>query len=156
MSLITAAEAAATAGTPFAWLRLAWKIAPYVAIAGLAIALLITRGTLDHVRMQARLDVGAAQLASAQHDLANANRTTAAVATYADKTAALQPLIVRSTDTVTRYAETPAGRATCAAADRVSGIDQLDASLFPAAGARAGAVPADTGTPAAGRVGDQR
>lgn len=138
--------------------RLALRFGPYIAIALLLAALGVTRATLDHVRMQAKVDVGAAALASAKHDLENANRTNSAVASYADRTAALQPIVVRSTDTVTRYAETPAGRAACAAPDRVSGIDQLDAQLFGAAAAGRSdrPVPADAGAQAGGRVGDQR
>jgi hypothetical protein len=73
-------------------------------------------------------------------------------------TAALQPIVVRSTDTVTRYADIPAGHALCLAPDRVSRLDQLDRELFPpiAAGAGAGAVPAYGSALAVGRISEQR
>lgn len=158
MSLVGAVEAAATAGTPLGWVRLGWKLFPWVAIAGLAATVLVQHGQLDHIHMQAKVDAGAAQLASAQHDLVDANRTSAAVQSYADRVRDLQPVVIRSTDTVTRYASTAAGRAPCAAPDRVLGIDALDQALFPqgAAGGRAGTVPTDAGASPGGRVGDQR
>lgn len=137
-------------------LALLLRVGPWVALLAAAGWIAVLLGRLDHVQMQAKVDVGSAQLASARHDLDQANRTTAAVSTYADRTAALQPIVVRSTDTVTRYAETPAGRATCAAPERVSGIDALDASLWPPAGRSAGPVPADAGSPSARRISDQR
>ena len=64
MSLLGTAEEAITAGTPLDYVRLAFKALPWVVIAGLAIALLLTRGKLDHVRMQAKLETAGAQLAA--------------------------------------------------------------------------------------------
>jgi len=61
--------------------------------------------------------------------IGNERRVTAAVATFADKITALQPVIVRSTDTVTKYAQTPAGAVECLSADRVHGIDADAAAL---------------------------
>ncbi|TZG23968.1 hypothetical protein [Sphingomonas montanisoli] len=136
-----------------AW-SFATRIGPWIIIAGLAAALLLTRAKLTEVRLEAKVEAADAKLGAAQSALANERRTGAAIATYAERTAALQPLIVRSTDTVTRYAETPAGRAPCAAPDRVLGIDQLDAALWstasPASG-RGGALPAHASAAPGGR-----
>lgn len=77
-----------------------------------------------------------------------------AAQTYAATLAARQPLIIHSKDTVTRYAQTDAGRAVCRDADRVRDIDALDADLTrdPAAPSRSGgAVPADAAASPAGR-----
>jgi hypothetical protein len=83
-----------------------------------------------------------------------AQQQAAAVQTYAASLAARQPLIIHSKDTVTRYAQTDAGRALCRAPDRVRDIDALDALLArdPAAPARSGGiVPTDGAAPPAGR-----
>jgi len=82
--------------------------------------------------------------------VANEQRVTAAVAGWAQRFADRQPIILRSHDTVTAYAQTPAGAALCLAPERVYGIDALDRALFPAgtpAGAGAAAVPAPAGAP---------
>ncbi|CAN5367087.1 hypothetical protein BH10PSE14_BH10PSE14_04190 [soil metagenome] len=83
--------------------------------------------------------------------VADAQRVTAAVADYADRAAALQPIILRSHDMVTTYAQTPAGTARCLSPDRVLGLDAYDHALFPAAAptaeAAAGQVHPDAGTP---------
>lgn len=95
----------------------------------------------------------------ADQRVAGERRVTDAVAAFASRAAALKPLILTSHDTVTSYAQTPAGAALCLAADRVSGIDALDASLFPpaaAASAGAGTVHADPGAAPGGRLGDER
>lgn len=80
-------------------------------------------------------------------ELANANNKVAAVETYADRLAGIQPIVLRSKETVTRYAETPAGRVMCLAPERLLGIEQDRAALFPGysftAPASVGAVPAD-------------
>lgn len=75
--------------------------------------------------------------------IGNEQRVTAAVASFADKMTALQPVIVRSTDTVTKYAQTPAGAVECLSADRVHGIDADAAALglFPAPAAPGGVNP---------------
>lgn len=83
-----------------------------------------------------------------------ARQQAAAVQTYAAALAARQPLIIHSKDTVTRYAQTDAGRVLCRAADRVRDIDALDADLGrdPAAPDRSQrAVPADAAASPAGR-----
>ncbi len=83
-----------------------------------------------------------------------AHQQTAAAQNYAASLAARQPLIIHSKDTVTRYAQTDAGRVLCRAPDRVRDIDALDALLArdPTASGRSGrAVPTDAATPPAGR-----
>lgn len=83
-----------------------------------------------------------------------ARQQAAATQTYAAALAARQPLIIHSKDTVTRYAQTDAGRVLCRDPYRVRDIDALDADLArnPAAPGRGGgAVPADAAAPAGGR-----
>lgn len=83
-----------------------------------------------------------------------AQQQAAAAQTYAATLAARQPLIIHSKDTVTRYAQTDAGRALCRAPDRVRDIDALDADLArdPVPSARSGrSVPPDGAAPPAGR-----
>lgn len=83
-----------------------------------------------------------------------AQRLASAAQTYAATLAARQPLIIHSKDTVTRYAQTDAGRAVCRDADRVRDIDALDADLArdPAApGGSSGPLPPDAAAPPAGR-----
>lgn len=77
-----------------------------------------------------------------------------AAQTYAADLAARRPLIIHSKDTVTRYAQTDAGRAVCRDADRVRDIDALDADLArysAAPGRSGGAVPSNAAAPPAGR-----
>lgn len=83
-----------------------------------------------------------------------AQQQATAAQTYAAALAARQPLIIHSKDTVTRYAQTDAGRAVCRDADRVRDIDALDADLArnsAAPGRSGGAVPADAPAPPARR-----
>lgn len=83
-----------------------------------------------------------------------AQQQAAAAQTYAATLAARQPLIIHSKDTVTRYAQTDAGRVVCRAADRVRDIDALDADLAgpPAASGRSGgSLPPNAAAPPAGR-----
>lgn len=85
---------------------------------------------------------------------------TRAAEDYANRTAAMQPIIVRSTNTVERYAETPAGRALCLTPDRVLGIERDAAALFAAtAGAAEGAggtLPDNAAQETGGRRDEQR
>lgn len=163
MNPIELVEDIAGAAVPgVGWVRTAWKVArkvwPYVAIAILAAALQLTRGTLERVKLEHKTELAELGRQSAEADARAARKGEAAAAGYADRLAAREPLIVRSKDTVNTYAQTPAGRTTCLGADRVHGLDELDASLFtPADPARAArALQADAGAPPGGRVGDQR
>lgn len=66
---------------------------------------------------------------------------------YADRYAGWQPVILRSNNTVVRYAETPAGRIQCLPADRVLRIEADAAALglesTAATGGRDDEVPED-------------
>ncbi|WOF43757.1 hypothetical protein KNJ79_01985 [Sphingopyxis indica] len=105
---------------------------------------------------EARYDAGAnaeeakwqAVIADKEREIADLRvsaeqRVTQAVNSYADRIAAIEPVIVRSTDTVTKYAQTSAGSAECLSADRVLGIDADAAALGlrPAAAAQGGDSP---------------
>lgn len=113
-----------------------------------------TRQTLANerlVRMQDAADADAAKL-KAERDAAE--RVAVATATYADRLANRAPIILESTKTVERYAQTDAGRVRCRDADRVRSIDMLDAALAaPPAAAGSGnrPVPANAATAAGGR-----
>ena len=157
MSVIGDAEAAVEAATGTGSVRVALKLAPFVAIVALAVALMLTRATLARVKLEHQVTLAEQKQHSAEQRGAEQARVASASDAYAARTAALQPIIVRSTDTVRTYAETPAGRASCLGADRVRGLDELDASL--AAGTAAGSaepVPGDAGASPGGRDGDQR
>lgn len=65
----------------------------------------------------------------AQLRLTYARREADASNTYAAKLESIEPIIIRSTDTVTRYAQTPAGSALCLPAERVFDIDATAAAL---------------------------
>ncbi|WP_375292038.1 hypothetical protein [Sphingomonas melonis] len=135
----------------FALLRRFWPAIPIVILGA---ALLATRATLadrtatlkaERSAWSAEIDRAIKQRAIDEARWAQASASAAL--TYADRLAAREPIILRSTNTVREYAQTDAGRARCLGADRVRGIDALDAALFPAApGAarsRDAGVPAD-------------
>lgn len=75
------------------------------------------------------------------------NRLIDAQATHTERIETIRPVVLTNKETVTRYAETPAGRALCLAPDRVPGIEQARSLLFAdtalTAGESAGTVPAD-------------
>ena len=138
-----------------ALLRRFWPAIPIVIQAGM---LLVTRGQLADTRQTltnerqawtASLDRADSKRAEIERDAAQT--LAAAASTYAAKIAARAPLIIHSTNTVREYAQTDAGRAVCLGADRVRGIDALDAALADphsgAAGGRDGAVHPNAGTP---------
>lgn len=54
----------------------------------------------------------------------------AAIGEYADRLAALEPIVVHSKETVTRYAQTAEGRVLCLAPDRVRGIESTRSTIF--------------------------
>ncbi|CAM3285183.1 MULTISPECIES: hypothetical protein [Sphingomonas] len=112
------------------------------------------RQTLTNERAAQTEAIAAGERARLADQVRFAQQQAAATQTYAATLAARQPLIIHSKDTVTRYAQTDAGRALCRAPDRVRDIDALDALLArdPAApGSSGGAVPADGTAPPAGR-----
>jgi hypothetical protein len=151
------AEVTVAAG--LALLRRFWWAVPMV---GLCIALWITRGKLDDrtATLKAERAAWTAEIAKADKLRAEAeqryaSQQNAALTTFASRLADREPIILRSTDTVRTYAQTDAGRAACLPADRVLGIDALDAELFAgdSIGANRGkeAVHSDTDAPAVGR-----
>jgi hypothetical protein len=118
-----------------ALVRRFWCAMPIVA---LTIALLATRSTLTDrtATLKAERAAWSAEIARAEVQRSEIERRyaqqgAAAAITYADRIASREPIIFRSTDTVRTYAQTDAGRARCLDADRVRGIDTLDAALFP-------------------------
>lgn len=112
------------------------------------------RQTLTNERAAWSMAIADGEKARSADEARFAQRQAAAAQTYAAALAARQPLIIHSKDTVTRYAQTDAGRAVCRDVDRVRDIDALDANLArdPAAPGRSGrAVPTDAAASPAGR-----
>lgn len=135
---------------------------PLVPIAALAAAALYLRAELVDARHDLALEQERANAAAerARRQRADQERGFAiekanALELQAARLAARQPLIVHSTNSVREYAQTDAGRALCLGADRVRGIDALDARLADpdprSAGSRDGAVRSDAGPAPAGR-----
>ncbi len=67
---------------------------------------------------------------TAKREAAMSARVVDAVERYAERVSSAEPVVVRSKETVTRYAATPAGTVLCLAADRVLGIEADRAALF--------------------------
>jgi hypothetical protein len=139
--------------------RRLWWAVPMV---GVCIALWITRGelndrtaTLKAERAAWTSEIDKADKLRAEAEQQFASQQSAALTTFASRLADREPIILRSTDTVRSYAQTDAGRAACLPADRVRGIDALDAELFAGDPASASggeeAVHSNAGAPAAGR-----
>jgi hypothetical protein len=126
----------------WALLRRFWWAVPMI---GLCIVLWITRGKLDDrtATLKAERAAWTAEIAKAEQLRTDAEKRfatqqSAALTTYADRLANREPIVLRSTDTVRTYAQTDAGRAACLPANRVLGIDALDAELFARNPASAG------------------
>jgi hypothetical protein len=143
----------------FALLRRFWWAVPMI---GLLVALHFTRTTLADrtATLKAERAAWSAEIAKAEQLRSDAEKRFAvqqstALTTFADRLADREPIILRSTDTVRTYAQTTAGRAACLPADRVRGIDALDAELFAndpvSAGRGEEALHGDADAPAAGR-----
>ena len=107
----------------------------------IVLALGLWAARLDHLRADYRQTLTneraawSATIASAEQsrlsiEARNARQLAAAAERYAASLADRQPIILRSRDTVTRYAQTDAGRALCLAADRVRGAAADRAALF--------------------------
>lgn len=89
------------------------------------------------------------------------DRVILAASAYADRAAALKPIILTNRETEVRYAESAAGKLDCRDAERVQAVDVLDATLFPPAaasdpGSGARPVQADSAAPPAGGTGHGR
>jgi hypothetical protein len=147
-----------TLASALALLRRFWWAVPMI---GLVIALFATRATLADrtATLRAERDAWSAEISRAERVKLEAERRYAtnlaeAATNYAGRVSAMQPIIVRSTDTVREYAQTDAGRVLCRGADRVRAIDALDAELAAdpgAAGGGAETVHAVGAAPAGGR-----
>lgn len=122
-----------TGAAALALLRRFWPAIPILLLGGFLLLtrhqLADTRQTLANERAAwtAALDKAEKAKLTAERDYAV--RLTTATDSYAASLAAREPIILRSTNTVREYAATPAGRAVCLGADRVRGIDALDAEL---------------------------
>jgi hypothetical protein len=148
-----------TVAAGLAFVRRFWRWVPMI---GLLAGLLITRATLADrtATLKAERAAWSAEIAKAEQLRSDAEKRfavqqTTALTTFADRLANREPIILRSTDTVRTYAQTAAGRAACLPADRVRGIDALDAELFagdpPSASRGEEALHSDADAPAAGR-----
>lgn len=120
------------------------------AILALAVALIIAKGDASHwskIADSRDKQIAAMQLEASKQSAANDKRLSDASIAYAARLAAVEPVIVHSTNTVREYAQTPAGGALCLAPDRVRGIDDLDRSLadIAATSESAGTVRTDPG-----------
>ncbi len=142
-----------------ALVRQHWKLA---VIAGLVALFLVTRAERNSARQalttekaERKADHDRAERQRADQERGFALTIVAAVERQAARTAAREPIIVHSTNTVREYAQTDAGRAHCLGADRVRGLDTFLSALAGAdpapASSRAEAVRADTDPAPAGR-----
>ena len=112
------------------------------------------RQTLTNERDAWSATIAKAENARLGDEVRFSQQQAAAAQTYAATLAARQPIIIHSKDTVTRYAQTDAGRAICRDADRVRDIDALDAALASSsrsASIGGGAVRPDAAAPPAQR-----
>ncbi|MBD8677916.1 hypothetical protein [Sphingomonas sp. CFBP 13720] len=125
-------------------LRRLWWLVPIVALAAGWLwtdrKLADARLTIANERQAHIQNVADADRAKAAAEVRYASALADAADQYAARLTARDPIILKSTDTVTRYAQTDAGRARCRGADRVRAIDELDAELAePPATASSGA-----------------
>jgi hypothetical protein len=143
----------------FALMRRFWWAVPMI---GLLVALHFTRATLadrtatlNNERAAMSAEIAKSEQLRSDAEKRFAVQQTTALTTFADRLANREPIILRSTDTVRTYAQTAAGRAACLPADRVRGIDALDAELFagdPASASRGEeALHGNADAPATGR-----
>ena len=148
-----------TGAAGWAILRRFWWALPMI---GLLVALHFTRATLadrtatlNNERAAMSAEIAKSEQLRSDAEKRFAVQQTTALTTFADRLANREPIILRSTDTVRTYAQTAAGRAACLPADRVRGIDALDAELFagdpPSAGRGEEALHGNADAPAAGR-----
>lgn len=88
--------------------------------------------------------------ADAQRQIGNAVRGTDAVSASAARFIAMLPAILKSEQSVSDYAKTPAGAVLCRDAERVRAIDAFDEFLFtPSTAASLGGKPVYPDSPAA-------
>lgn len=119
-----------------ALVRQHWKLA---VIAGLVALFLVTRAERNGARQalttekaERKADHDRAERQRADQERGFALTIVDAVERQAARTAAREPIIVHSTNTVREYAQTDAGRAHCLGADRVRGLDAFLSALTSA------------------------
>lgn len=105
------------------------------------------RQTLTNERAAWSSTIADAEKARLGDEVRFAQQQASAAQTYAATLAARQPIIIHSRDTVTRYAQTPDGRALCLPANRVRGAQADRDALFanPAGSAGGGRYPLPAG-----------
>ncbi|MEH3121069.1 MAG: hypothetical protein PGN16_03670 [Sphingomonas phyllosphaerae] len=110
-----------------------WPAIPIIAAVALAMLFRAQRDdarqTLRNERQAWTASLDRADRARADQERGFAQQIAAAATSFADRLAAREPIILRSTNTVREYAQTAAGRVMCRGADRVREIDSLDADL---------------------------
>lgn len=138
--------------TALKFLRGNWH---WFAIGGLGLALLFANMNARHWHKKYDGLVLADKLAEAVRAKDKAEREafwqaklSTARSYYAEREASRQPIILHSRDTVTKYAQTPAGKLPCLDADRVRGIDGLDSDLASPSTGSSQAVPNPASPPA--------
>ncbi|RYG88815.1 MAG: hypothetical protein EON59_03225 [Alphaproteobacteria bacterium] len=117
-------------GAALDFMRGKWWILP---VAVLAVLLVLAKGDARHWEKQAlacerRIEI--AKREAAEQLAANERRVSDATADYAARTAAAEPIIIRSRDIVREYAQTEAGAAQCLDAARVDGVRRDREGLF--------------------------
>ncbi len=148
-----------TGAALLALLRRFWPAIPVIAAVALAVLFRAQRDdarlTLNNERQAWTASLDRADRARADQERGFAQQLASAAISFADRIAAREPIILRSTNTVREYAQTAAGRVICRGADRVRDIDALDADLADrstsASQGGAGAVRADAAAPPARR-----
>ena len=124
-----------------------WKaILGGIVLLALTIALLAAKSDARHWRKKhdaAALQIERMNAQAAKQEADAAKRVAQAAQDYAERSVALEPIIIKSRDTVREYAQTDSGRAVCLPAERVRGIQDDDRALETAAAtqSRGGAVP---------------
>lgn len=110
-------------------LQIALKPAPWLAIAVLTTALLITRNTLHEARLADKTAEMTRRAEVAERGAAWAAQQITAIQDFADRQAMRGAIITNAREDNRLYAKTSAGSAACLAADRVRGIDAFYSAL---------------------------
>lgn len=134
-------------GAALGLMRGKWWIIP---VAVLGLLLVLAKADARHWEKLAKaceMRIEVAKREAAEQAAANQKRLADATADFAARTAAAEPIILRSRETIREFSQTDAGRAQCLDASRVDGVRRDREALFasddPGAPERgAGAVPA--------------
>lgn len=126
------------------FMRGRWWIVP---VAVCLVFALVQWGNARHhekIALNRKLLIEEMRREAAEQRAKNEKRVADATTDYAERLASVQPIIIRSRDTVKEYAQTEAGRAPCLDAARVDGVRRDRESLFAdprTTESRTGAVP---------------